>query len=64
MQAHVSQDDGITMAELTIDDRRYSFCIDGFPTDKHEWLLKVVGQQMQEIHQETAKDALTTAGTV
>ena len=42
--------DRLPVARFFIDDTEYSFCVKDFPEKNHEWLLDVVGSQMQQIH--------------
>lgn len=43
-------DNEMPVAEFFVGQNRYSFSVQGFPKNSYEWLLKVVGHHMQEIH--------------
>lgn len=41
--------DGITQLIIDVDNFRYGFTLDDIPPEKHEWLLRVLNRQINDI---------------
>lgn len=41
---------------IEIEDCGYTFSIESFPEDKHEWLKGVIGRHMQELYERTRRN--------
>jgi len=48
--AKIEYQDDFPVFVHTVDGCRYSFTVLGFNSDKYDWLCRVLGRQMDEIH--------------
>lgn len=55
--ANIKDYDGAKVFVHSVGGHDYSFNVDSFPADKYDWLCKVVGNHMDDIHERASTKA-------